>query len=175
MSSMGIYQREGRWYVRWRREGRLVRKSLGGGIKTRAQAEAVWCQLERKRLEGKLALLDPSQTPLGDFARQYLEERQGQLAESSVDRYRVAFKVLADDLGEKIMLRPQNSTVGQHAPCQGDIPGRSKRGFAPYQGGSSQSRQMGFDRESPRNRNAQDSEAATQAHTAGATRRNPER
>ena len=105
MRSMGIYQREGRWYVRWRRGGRLVRKSLGPGIKTKTQAEAVWRQLERKRLEGKLALLDPSQTPLGDFAHQYLEERQGQLAESSIDRYRVAFKVLADDLGEKTMLR----------------------------------------------------------------------
>ncbi|MFZ5587050.1 MAG: tyrosine-type recombinase/integrase [Thermodesulfobacteriota bacterium] len=102
---MGIYQRNGHWYARWRQDGGLVRKAMGPGITTRAQAEAVWRELQKRRLTQQLGLMEPGRLTLGEFSRQFLQERQGGLAASTLDRYRVALKVLADHLGQGYALK----------------------------------------------------------------------
>lgn len=35
---MGVFKRGNRYYARWRKNGRLIRKTLGPEIKTKAQA-----------------------------------------------------------------------------------------------------------------------------------------
>ena len=73
---MGVYKRGESWYVRWRQRGRLIRKSLGPEVTTKAQAEAVWRELKKRRREGRLGFLDPSQARLDQFRRDYREHRR---------------------------------------------------------------------------------------------------
>jgi len=65
--AMGLFKRNDRWYVRWREKGRLVRRFLGHEIKTEAQARAPSGESSKNSVEGKLGLLDPSRTTLGEF------------------------------------------------------------------------------------------------------------
>lgn len=112
---MGLFKRNDRWYVRWRKDGRLVRRSLGREIKTEAQAKTVWRKLQKQRLEGKLGLLDPSRKTLGDFRKEYVRmrlgmvapggRREGGLSAATVRRDDQVLRSLAETIGDRCLLR----------------------------------------------------------------------
>lgn len=123
----GIYQREGNWYYRTRVNGRLHRESLAQyGIKTEAQARAYMREMEKAKLENRLAMLDPSRVSLVKLAAQFLEERAPYLAKNSLDRYRVSLKALAADFGQDCLVRTITARkLGQWAQL------RLKQGVSP--------------------------------------------
>ena len=84
-------------------------RSLGPGIQNQAQAEAVYRELERKRLDGKLGLLDPGKLTIGQFRRQFVAERKGHIADTSLKRYETSLKALAESFGDKILVRSLTS------------------------------------------------------------------
>lgn len=104
---MSVYQRGKRWYVRMRTpEGRDVRTSLGPQVRTKAQAEAVWREMEKRRLEGKLGLLDASRTNLGQFRAEYLAHRRPLgISPGTIRRDDQALRSLADVVGDSCLLR----------------------------------------------------------------------
>ncbi len=102
---MGIFKRGNRYYARWRKDGRLIRKALGPEIKTKAQAEAAFREYEKDRRDRRLGLIDPSRVTLGVLRDQFLTERRGYIAESTIERYQSTFNVLIRDLDEKFLLK----------------------------------------------------------------------
>ena len=102
---MGLYLRGQRWYIRWKEGGRLHAKSLGPSIKTEAQARAVLKTWDRKRMQGKLGLLDPSRITLEQFKEQFLIERHGHIAESTLERYSFALQAIINLEGSGLLLR----------------------------------------------------------------------
>lgn len=104
--AMGVYQRDGRWYARWRVKGRLVRRSLGDGIRTEAQAQSVWREMEKAQLRDKLGMLDPSTKNLGQFIQEYLAHRQPlNLSPHTKRQDAKALGSLASVLGASCLLR----------------------------------------------------------------------
>lgn len=104
----GIYQRAGKWYYRTRLQGgRLYRESLAKyGITTEAQAKAYLREMEKAKLEGRLAELDPSTRNLGHLISEYLAYRQPlNLAADTKRRDRQALRSLISVVGEKQLLR----------------------------------------------------------------------
>lgn len=104
----GIFQRNGKWYYRTRlRGGRLYRESLAKyGITTEAQAHAYMREMEKAKLEGRLAELDPSTRNLGHLLDEYLTYRQPlNLAADTKRRDRQALRSLIAVLGDKQLLR----------------------------------------------------------------------
>ena len=107
--AMGVYKRGESWYVRWRQHGRLIRKSLGPEVTTRAQAEAVWRELKKRRREGNLGLLDPSQIRLGQFREEYITHRRPLgLSPHTIRLDDLALRSLAEMLGDNCLLRNIN-------------------------------------------------------------------
>jgi len=102
---MGVYRRGPRWYARL--GGRRI--SLGPGVTTRVQAQAVYRELEKRRLEGKLGLLDPSRVTLGQFTREYLAHREPlNLSPETKRRDGQALRSLAEVVGSDCLLRAVN-------------------------------------------------------------------
>ncbi len=96
----GIFLRNGKWYCRQRKGGRLVVWSLAKfGIKTEAQALKYLAEYQKSALADRLAELDPSTIKLQEFIDKYTKLRQGQIAVSSLARYEVSLKALLAGLG----------------------------------------------------------------------------
>jgi len=102
---MGIFKRGNRWYIRFKVNGRDVKKSLGPKVKTKAQAENVFRKLQDERRRGRVGFLDPSKTTLADLRERFLTERKDYIADTSLERYRSTFAVLIRDLGEDYLLK----------------------------------------------------------------------
>jgi len=102
---MGVFKRGNRYYARWRKDGRLIRKTLGPEIKTKAQAEAAFRKINEDRRDNRLRLLDPSRSTLAALRSQFLTERRGHIAKDTLVRYRSTFNMLIRDLGEEYLLK----------------------------------------------------------------------
>jgi len=106
---MGVFQRENRggprWYGQWRVNGKRVTRALPPKVKTRAQAEKVWLEVEEQRVRGKLGLLDNSQATLGELRAAFLEAKAPHLAPKSIDRYDVCLRMLAETVGDGCLVR----------------------------------------------------------------------
>ncbi|MFH1034326.1 MAG: tyrosine-type recombinase/integrase [Pseudomonadota bacterium] len=103
----GIYQRDGKWYYRYRYKGRLVRESLAKhGVSSEAQARAYKRQVEKEGIEKRLAELDPSTKTLGQLREEYIEHRRPLgLAKDTLRRDDQALRSLASFVGERCLLR----------------------------------------------------------------------
>jgi len=65
-----LYQRGGRWYVRFMVDGRLVRRSGG---RTKAEAQIILARLREDAERGKLGLPKKNRRTFGQWAPEYLE------------------------------------------------------------------------------------------------------
>jgi integrase len=104
----GVFQRNGKWYYRTRlRGGRLYRESLAKyGITTEAQAHAYMREMEKAKLEGRLAELDPSTKTLSQFIEEYLAHRAPlKLSPATKRQDAIALRSLQNVLGANSLLR----------------------------------------------------------------------
>jgi integrase len=107
---MGVYQRGNRWYLRISSpEGESRRLSLGPKVKTRVQAEAVLREMERRRLEGKLGILDSSRVSLGQFREEYIAQRRSLVSPETARRDEHVLRTLAGHVGDACLLRSLTS------------------------------------------------------------------
>lgn len=109
MTAMGIFKRKGAsgwtWYGQWWVNGKRVTRSLGPKVKTQAQAQKVWDEVEHRRIMGKLGVLDNSPATLGMLRATFLEAKAPHLSPKSLARYDVSLRMLAVDFGEGCLLR----------------------------------------------------------------------
>ncbi|MCB2189486.1 MAG: site-specific integrase [Deltaproteobacteria bacterium] len=103
--SMGVYKVGKQWYGRWTVGGRRVKRSLGAGVRTKAQAEKLWAEVEHQRVMGNLGVLDPSPVTLGRLRAEFLDARAPHLAPKTLARYDVALRMLARTFGDGCLLR----------------------------------------------------------------------
>ncbi len=109
MTPMGIFKRQGKngwtWYCQWWVNGKRVTRSLGPKVKTQAQAQKIWDEVEHRRVMGKLGILDNSPATLGVLRAQFLEAKAPHIAPKSLARYDVALRMLAATVGDGCLLR----------------------------------------------------------------------
>lgn len=109
MTPMGIFKRQGKngwtWYCQWWVNGRRVTRSLGPKVKTQAQAQKIWDEVEHRRVMGKLGILDNSPATLRSLRASFQEAKAPHLAPKSLARYDVSLRMLAATFGEGCLLR----------------------------------------------------------------------
>ena len=113
---MGVFRRGDRWYVRWRRDGRLIRKTLGPDIRTKAQAEAAWRKIRQQVADDKLTRLDPSRVTLEWFRETYLAARRPlNYSPATLRRDDQALRSLAEVLGDCLLRNINQRKIDQWA------------------------------------------------------------
>jgi integrase/recombinase XerC len=109
MTAMGVFKRKGKrgwsWYGQWWVNGKRVTRALGPAIKTQAQAQKIWDEVEHRRIMGKLGVLDNSPATLGSLRAAFLEAKAPHLAPKSLARYDVSLRMLAQTFGDGCLLR----------------------------------------------------------------------
>lgn len=101
-----VFKRGDRWYLRKRVPGgRDTKVSLGPEITTEAEAKAVLKRVRKEVDKGRVLPMDQSTVTLGQLRAEFLAEKRGLIAETSLKRYAVALKALAEDLGDGFLLR----------------------------------------------------------------------
>lgn len=113
MTPSGIFKRQGKsgwtWYGQWWVNGKRATRSLGPKVKTQAQAQKVWDEVEHRRVMGKLGILDNSPATLGHLRNAFLEAKAPHLAPKSQLRYDVSLRMLAQTFGDGCLLRSLTS------------------------------------------------------------------
>lgn len=109
MTPMGIFKRKSKngwtWYGQWWVKGKRVTRALGPKVKTQAQAQKLWDEVEHQRIMGKLGILDNSPATLGQLKSSFLEAKAPHLAPKSQARYDVSLRMLAQAFGDGCLLR----------------------------------------------------------------------
>lgn len=100
-----IRRRGNSWELRDKSRGD---KRISLGPISEDQAREILQAYEKKKAElrrdGKMLHLDNSRVSLGKFRDEYIRERRGHIADTSLKRYEVALKMLAEGVGDRFLL-----------------------------------------------------------------------
>ena len=100
---MRVYKRGKRWWVYERKNGEVIRRSLGPDVRTKAQAMAV--------VKGRPKPEEALKLTLRRFFSDFLTDARIRLSTGSLERYKRSFKALMYDVGDFF---PVESLTSRH-------------------------------------------------------------